>query len=484
MFEGKGLKNPNKSEKLRLYPKHNLEHSLEFRGKKLPKYRVKFPLGSISAYYYERQDFNAKAIQGLARTIQKNGLITPLSIEELEDGSFMLLGGFRRIKALEILSISEAPALLYTGLTEDQRLDVCLIDNVQHEALSDWDTAQLLNRYRDPEGALFPLEIISTRTGKSPSWISQKLAVLKDSLDIQKAIRSDTIKESQARSIRRAPEILHSEIIPQVEGKSVQETAAIVDKVIDANKGEQVRQEIENYQDTLNEIEIAEKKLPKIDSEIARLEGELKALDLSDKGLEKQVSIFETLETQYFPKVAELEGVQSEMKAIRKMLPDYPLETLDKELKDLNKEIGAIDPKIAELRKQLKKLDNEKKSLIKSKKIKETQIGEYNKKKRRLSALETVESRLKGQVTTLDKKYTAEIEKFDAEKSKLNDSAKEALENRLKINQVITNMKKDKKRLLGKINNRSNIEALINTKTQELAEIETQAEIEAQAQNA
>ena len=74
--------------------------------------------------------------QRLVDSIKINGFWKhrPLAIEE-QDGKLVVLAGNQRLKAAKKLKLQEVPTILYSELTEDERVDLILRDNINN---GDW----------------------------------------------------------------------------------------------------------------------------------------------------------------------------------------------------------------------------------------------------------------------------------------------------------------------------------------------------------
>lgn len=79
--------------------------------------------------------------QRLVDSIKINGFWKhrPLALEE-QDGKLVVLCGNQRLKAAKKLKLQEVPTLLYSWLTDDERIDLILRDNINN---GDWDGNKL-----------------------------------------------------------------------------------------------------------------------------------------------------------------------------------------------------------------------------------------------------------------------------------------------------------------------------------------------------
>ena len=101
-----------------------------------------------------RVDFPAEELQGLAASIQANGLIQPIVVEEVEQG-YILHDGERRLRACKALGWAEIAAVVVpplNGTAAHDRLMRALVANVQRQDLNPVEEARAYARLRDEHG--------------------------------------------------------------------------------------------------------------------------------------------------------------------------------------------------------------------------------------------------------------------------------------------------------------------------------------------
>ena len=428
------------------------------------EFKAKFPIDSIGSWIYERQIIDKSDLGDIERSIRRSGVVTPIIIRKLEDGSYQGLGGFLRTTACRSF-LSEVPAIIYSGIDDMTAMDICLIDNVQHSEMSDWDIANCLKVYRDKE---LKLEDISTRVQKSPSWISQKLAVLKDSKALQEAVSSGKIIEKQARRIRTLPPDLHEKAIEEATGKTVSETREVVKDLREKEKASIVKSQIKEVEDRLKELEGFEKKKEELKSTQSEIEGKLKALQISNRNMNGVMKQVETLEKDYFPLLKELTAYSEELKENQKLLPKYPIEDLNKDRKDFDDEIGKLDVKIDKINKDLKKLKKDRDKVKKQRKLVQEKISEYNERQRKVRSLTKLTDDLRKKKAKLEGKLGEAVKDHEKLRQSLDEYNKEVLDQRMNLHKELNATKKAILSLNGKLNNRKNLEEKLGRLNEEL----------------
>ena len=433
------------------------------------EFKSRFPVEAIKSWLYEREIIDKSDLGDIQRSIKRSGVITPIIVRRLKDGSYQGLGGYLRTTACKGLGISEVPAVIYSGIDDLTAMDITLIDNIQHSEMSDWDIAKCLQVYRD-QG--LKLEEIASRIQKSISYISQKLAVLKDSQALQEAVSVGEISEKQARYIRRLPEELHEKAIEQVKGRTVEETRNLVKEMKEKEKATIIKAEIKEVEEKIKELDELEKRREELKSKVSEIEGKLKALQISNRNMNGIMKTVETLEREYFPLIKELHAYEEELRENQKLLPDYPIDDLLKDRKALDGEIGRLDVKINKLTQELKKLKKERDKVKKQRKIIQEKISEYNERTRKVRELTKLTEELKKKKVKLEGKLGDAIKDYEKLKNTLAEYEKGVLEERMRLHKELNALKREIFSLNGRINNRKNLEKKLKQLKEELALIE------------
>jgi len=98
------------------------------------------PVASIQINTQYRKDFNEDEIDELAASIRQHGQLQPLILTAKQDGTYMLVSGERRVRALMKLGYKEARAEV-TNYTDSQRKWVQLHENVVRQQLNNYEKA-------------------------------------------------------------------------------------------------------------------------------------------------------------------------------------------------------------------------------------------------------------------------------------------------------------------------------------------------------
>jgi ParB family chromosome partitioning protein len=145
-----------------------------------------------------RQEFRQESLRELADSIQEKGIIQPIIAEETEHGRYTIIAGERRYRAACMAGLKEVPVLLRT-FSEEEKLEIALIENVQREDLSPVEEAKAYRGLMEHAG--LSQEEVAKRVGKNRSTVANSLRLLKLPDDMQAALASEELTAGHARAI-------------------------------------------------------------------------------------------------------------------------------------------------------------------------------------------------------------------------------------------------------------------------------------------
>jgi len=146
-----------------------------------------------------RTHFEKAALDDLAFSIKEHGIIQPLIVSRDENGTgYILIAGERRLQASKLAGLEKVPVIV-RQTTDQQKLELALIENIQRADLNPLEEASAYQQLSDE----FSLshEEISLRVGKSRVAVTNTLRLLKLSAPIQQALVDERISEGHARAL-------------------------------------------------------------------------------------------------------------------------------------------------------------------------------------------------------------------------------------------------------------------------------------------
>ena len=203
-----------------------------------------------------RKFFDEEALEGLAESIKSQGIIQPLTVEEIAPGEFSIIAGERRYRAAKIAGLDKVPAIVVT-LSEVQRIQMSLIENIQRENLNAIEEASAYQYLIDHSG--YTQEMVSQKVGKSRSAIANSLRLLSLSDKMKDDIVSGAMSAGHARAILSLVnpadrELLRDKIVH--EGLSVRDAEILAESY---NKGHKLIQRKKNTERDGEVVSIEEK---------------------------------------------------------------------------------------------------------------------------------------------------------------------------------------------------------------------------------
>jgi ParB family chromosome partitioning protein len=144
-----------------------------------------------------RKNFDADALNDLARSIKDYGVLQPIVVIPKGD-KFQIVAGERRYRASQIAGLDTIPALV-RSLNGQRRLETALIENIQREDLNAMEFATALAKMRD-QFNMKPKQI-AERIGKSLTVVCNHLYLFELPEEAKKAIADGKMTEGHARQV-------------------------------------------------------------------------------------------------------------------------------------------------------------------------------------------------------------------------------------------------------------------------------------------
>lgn len=141
--------------------------------------------------------FDDENIDELANSINKHGIINPITVRRLGD-KFEIIAGERRFKACKSLGLKEIPAIVIEA-DDKKTAELALIENIQRKELSPIEEGMSYEKILQI-GDITQAEL-SKQLGKQQSTIANKIRLLKLDDEVKNALLNNKISERHARSL-------------------------------------------------------------------------------------------------------------------------------------------------------------------------------------------------------------------------------------------------------------------------------------------
>lgn len=155
-----------------------------------------------------RRDFDEKAIEELAASIRKYGVLQPLLVSKKEEESsrglnvfYELIAGERRLRASQKAGLPQVPVIIRNDIadTKSKRLEVALIENIQREDLNAIEAGEAYERLQSEFG--LTLAEIGNKVSKSREAVNNAIRLLRLPAYIKDTLRAGKITAAHARAL-------------------------------------------------------------------------------------------------------------------------------------------------------------------------------------------------------------------------------------------------------------------------------------------
>jgi ParB family chromosome partitioning protein len=173
-----------------------------------------------------RKDFDAEALKELSDSIKEHGLIQPLLVRPLDDGSYQIVAGERRWRASRMAGLEKIPVVI-KELSDDETMQLALIENLQREDLNPVEEALGYKKLMDTLG--LTQEQAAAKVGKSRPAVANALRLLALDSDETEALKNGEISSGHARALLSLPkgELRHQALELAKSGASVRDIEGI-----------------------------------------------------------------------------------------------------------------------------------------------------------------------------------------------------------------------------------------------------------------
>ncbi|GGV51067.1 plasmid partitioning protein [Kitasatospora herbaricolor] len=167
-------------------------------------------------------------IKEMADSIEVHGIIQPLTVvtrdaflrahpgqdAALAAADFVVLDGNRRLAGAHLAGLDELPIHVDDAQAEtaDDMLESALVAAVQHVDIEPLDQAKALERLVVVHGSQ---RQVAKRLGKSHVWVSQRLALLNLTPELQQAVEEKALPVEVARTVGRLPQVEQEQAVEQ-----------------------------------------------------------------------------------------------------------------------------------------------------------------------------------------------------------------------------------------------------------------------------
>jgi ParB family chromosome partitioning protein len=145
-----------------------------------------------------RTQFDAEALNALAASIEVSGVVQPLLVRPLHDGSYELVAGERRWRAAQQAGLEKVPAVV-RDQAQAERLQAALIENMVREDLNPVEEARACAALVEELG--LTKEDLAKRVGRSRPAVSNLIRLLELPDETLEMLESGELSEGHGRAL-------------------------------------------------------------------------------------------------------------------------------------------------------------------------------------------------------------------------------------------------------------------------------------------
>ncbi|MDZ7337773.1 MAG: ParB/RepB/Spo0J family partition protein [candidate division KSB1 bacterium] len=148
--------------------------------------------------FQPREHFDAQALEELKASIAEKGLVQPITVRRF-DGRYQLIAGERRLRAVRELGLPTIPAYVLEVQSDEEMLELSIIENVHREDLNPLEVARGYQRLIDE--CHLTQEEVAQKVGKDRSTVANFLRLLKLPRRIQESLANGELSMGHARAL-------------------------------------------------------------------------------------------------------------------------------------------------------------------------------------------------------------------------------------------------------------------------------------------
>ena len=148
-----------------------------------------------------RKYFDKDALQQLADSISEHGVIQPLIVRSMPNGSYQIVAGERRWRAAKMAGLSEIPVVIRDDITEEQSMQIAMIENLQRENLNPIEEALGYKELLDKTG--ITQDKLAKVLGKARSSITNSLGLLTMPNAVQELLKNGSLSVGHCKALKK-----------------------------------------------------------------------------------------------------------------------------------------------------------------------------------------------------------------------------------------------------------------------------------------
>ncbi len=159
-----------------------------------------------------RKFFEEGALEKLAESIRRYGILQPISVRE-KNGGYEIIAGERRYRAARLAGVRDVPCIVYAPDGERCAF-LSVVENLLREDLNMFEMAAAMDKLCREHG--LTQEEVAERLSVSQSYVANKLRLLRFDTPIRERLLTAGLTERHARALLRLPPALWEEALDKI----------------------------------------------------------------------------------------------------------------------------------------------------------------------------------------------------------------------------------------------------------------------------
>ncbi len=179
--------------------------------------------------YQPRKDMNPDALDELAESIRRQGIMLPIMVRPLGKDSYEIVAGERRWRAAQLAGLAAVPVIVKT-ISDEDAIALALIENIQREDLNAMEEALALTRLQQEFG--YSQKEVAEAVGKPRSTVANLMRLTALQPEVAVLLERGDIDMGHGRALLGLEGPSQLEVARLVVGKglTVRQTEALVRK--------------------------------------------------------------------------------------------------------------------------------------------------------------------------------------------------------------------------------------------------------------
>lgn len=232
-----------------------------------------------------RKSFNNETLKQLADSITEHGVLQPLIVRSIAAGNYMIIAGERRWRAAKMAGLSEIPVIIRDDLSDEQAMQIAMIENLQRENLNPIEEALGYKELIDKFG--MTQDKLAQVLGKARSSVANSLGLLALPNGVQELLRNGSLSAGHCKALKKVkdPALMTELAHKAAEGElSVRQVEAIAKREAARLEEEKDKKELKPRLSYYTEIEVSLSELLGTKVRISEgKSGNVLQIDFSDK---------------------------------------------------------------------------------------------------------------------------------------------------------------------------------------------------------